>query len=73
MVRKIFLSVVLLSLFMAISLSFYFRNIRAQDAASPAETESKIVAKLDKIMDGQRKIVQQLEDLKKELRARCTP
>lgn len=70
--KRILLLSVLLLVFLAISVSFYFNNISAQENQPSSEANATIVAKLDKILENQATILSQLESMKQEIRARCT-
>lgn len=70
--KKALLLLVLLAVFLAISSPFYFRNIAAQENQPTSDASAAIVEKLDKILDNQASILNQIEELKKELKARCT-
>ena len=50
MLRRFFLLVVLLSIFLAISVSFYFSNIRTQALAFSADIETEVMEKLERII-----------------------
>ncbi|MBM3251589.1 MAG: hypothetical protein FJZ11_02240 [Candidatus Omnitrophica bacterium] len=68
--KRFFLFLVLLLVFLAISASFYFRNINAQEA-TPSGEDNKIMEKIDKIIQSQKEIFQKLDGLEQELKARC--
>ena len=70
--KKILLLLVLLFVFLAISTSFYFKNIAAQENQSTSDSNPVIIEKLEKILEKQTAILNQIEDLKKEIKARCT-
>lgn len=70
--RRVLLLLVLLFIFFVISTSFYFKNISAQENQSVSDSSSVIVEKLDMILKNQTAILSQIEDMKQEIRARCT-
>jgi len=70
--KRVLWLLVLLVVFLAICSPFYFRNITAQENQPVSDVSAVIVEKLDKILDNQASILNQMEELKKELKARCT-
>ncbi|HOX54651.1 MAG: hypothetical protein PHI86_01845 [Candidatus Omnitrophica bacterium] len=70
--KRILLLSVLLLVFLAISVSFYFNNISAQENQPTPEDNAAMVAKLDKILENQTTILSHLDIMKQEIRARCT-
>lgn len=70
---KKFLSlVVLVILFLMFSIGVYFKNISAQETGTAMESKIAGIEKLDEILNNQKKIMQQIDELKTEVRARCT-
>ncbi|MFH1655363.1 MAG: hypothetical protein ABH954_01985 [Candidatus Omnitrophota bacterium] len=69
--KRFFLLLVLLFVFLAFSVTFYFRNTTAQDTELKVSAEARIIDKLNKISENQNQILQKLEDLRQEVKARC--
>jgi hypothetical protein len=70
MMRRFFLPLILLFAFLVISTFLYFRTINAQETSS--SMDSSIIEKLDKILENQKDFLQRLDNLRKEVRARCS-
>jgi len=69
--RKFFLLLVLLFVFLVLSSTFYFKNITAQDSEIRVSAEARILDRLNKIVENQDEIIEKLENLKQEVKARC--
>ena len=66
--RRFFLLLILLFVFLGISANFYFRNVTAQDLTS----DTSVSQKLEDILTKQNEILSQIDSLKKEIRIRCS-
>ena len=70
--RKIFLFLVLLLVFLVFSVSFHFKSIAAQDTGIGKGIETMILDRLNKIAENQREIIKNIENLSQEVKARCS-